>query len=246
VARGQTLESFQAVLRNAISRTEGAVHEPGAFDKAISRLLAKPVFRKDFVAYARQGLEVLPQMPDPRTRIAESLASFPKFASASPFWQRRMAAYVLDGIGHLLAPGSSANMQYVAAAAYVHIGLTADNYRRNRRASEGLPRMYDPLAAVDVIEALVHGKPEATIMKVAVRAAKVDKARTQDEARLRMTMLVTAIKGELVGPMMAILATAYSDLTREPPPAPILDDRIKEMMTEFGRLLAAMRADRSA
>jgi hypothetical protein len=239
IGRGQTLDGFMAVLRDAIIRGQAFMQPPGEYQKSLNRLLSRPVF-DGFMRYANDAASAILKFPDPRQAVVDCMAGFPRFEDRSPFWHRRQASYVLDVLRHLATPQARQNMRVLAAAAYLNIGLTADNYRRHRDTLAIADIRYDPQAAVNLIEALVKGKSTQAMHKLSLRWSGADRARNQDEAARCLDAVHRAIVAELVGPMIGILAAVpFPDLAR---------DRNATMQDQEGvavlqRLMAALLGD---
>lgn len=240
VHRKQTLQGFFAVLREAVIRGQEKVHRPGVFRAAVDRLMSRPVF-DDFLPYAREGLEIFMTIPDTRKSIADTLGAFPRFEGKSPFWLRRQASYLQDVIDHILAPGSKQNMRFIAAAAYVHIGLQAKNYRASRAELEVAKSDYNAIPGVDLIEALVMGKSKEALRKAVERISGVRQGVSQVEASRRVSAVYRGIMGELIGPMIGLLgAVPFPDLARDNHATMAFPDAMGELRNVMDVLLAAV------
>ncbi len=246
--REQTLDGFMSILRKSILRGQDALYRPGELEPWIARLLDRPVFEK-FVVYAREALALVPRFPDPRGVVASMLAEFPRFKERSPFWQRRQAAYLVDVVRHLLAPNSKANMRFLAAAAYIHIGKRADEYRAARDKLVIDDIGYDPRLAVALIEALVNGKSEKALQAILFRGLGIGKASSPQQlqaAQARNVDVHRAIVGELLGPMVGILgAVPFPELARDRNAVFVDDNGMEKLWGIIQDMLEGMGRDPS-
>ena len=213
--RGQTLDSFMAVLRDAIIRGQEFLLPPGEYEKAMNRLLARPVYQ-DFLAYGREAISLMLRVPDPRKLVTDMLAGFPRFRDRSPFWHRRQASYTLDMLQHLSTSQAQGNLRVLIGSAYLNIGIRADEYRRDRSRERRPDFAVEPQPAINLIEALVAGKSPAALHKLNQRWSGADKARTADEAAQRLSQVRMAIITELIGPLVGSLGSIpFPDLARD-------------------------------
>ena len=238
--RGQTMDGFMSVLRDAIIRGQAFTQPPGEYAKSVNRLLAHPAFDQ-FAGYAREAVRVIPKLPDPRRTVSDMLAGFPRFADRSPFWHRRQASYVLDVLGHLTAPQVRQNLRVLAAAAYLSIGLSASSYR-SRLAALPTDSGSGGEAAVNLIEALVKGRSEPAMHRLNLRWSGAGKAATREEAADRMAAVQVAIVGELAGPIVGILAAVpFPDLARDRNAVMPDADGLEALQALMGKLFGEMR-----
>jgi hypothetical protein len=236
-ARKQALTSFLAVMRQAIVNSQAPLHPPGVFAAALARLLSRKVFDQ-FEPYAREASAVVLRLPDPARDVAATIASFPRYASLTPFWRRCQAGYVLDVLRHLSSGNAKANMRVLAAAAFVHVGLNAGNYRRERSRLQ--EPGYDPMPAVDLIEALVTGKSPTALRRMAQRQLSSRGSAAGGYAAERA--IRNAIVGELVGPMVGILSgIPFPDLVRDRNASLPIPDHLSDLRKIMEVALNAMR-----
>lgn len=225
--RGQALKSFLLVLREQIERTQIPEFRGVDWPKSIQRLLSRPSL--DWVVTdARDALETMLAVPDPRKALADTLAEFPAFDLQSPFWLRRRAAYVLDVLRHLLTPQAKPNLKYLTAAAVMNIGHGADRYRKHIEGLRVPSIGYDPTPAIDLMEGMVMGKSDAALKKIVSRATGADRARTPGDVRVAQMRLRAAVMSEILGPMIGVLAKV---------PFPDIAGKSEEVHNSADRLL---------
>jgi hypothetical protein len=236
--RGQALDGFMSVLKDAIIRGQAFLMPPGEYQKSMNRLLSRPVYQQ-FVPYGLASINALLKFPDPRKTVADMLASFPRFESRSPFWHRRQASYILDVLRHLTIPQAQGNMRVLVAAGYLNIAVRADEYRRDR--SQLMVPGYDPIPGVNLIEAMVDGKSPAALKHLTARWSGADKA-TSDAAKAKcLNNVYIGIVSELIGPIIGALgAVPFPDLARDRNAT--FDDnpeltRLKQLMDEAMAML---------
>lgn len=236
--RGQTLQGFLAVLKDAIIDSQSMIFDPVKYRQAINRVQARPIFA-DFLKYGREVLATFHASEGAREQVADMIGSFPRFQAHSKFWHRRQAAYVLDVIQHLLTPPARQNLSFLAAAAFVNLGWQVEAMKASMAERDADGQMgYDARIAADVIAALVAGKSESAIKKLAARLPGGKPARTPQEAARAVTNTMVGIKTEFLGPAIGILASVpFPELARNPGVA-----RMASMPDPLRQMLAAMEA----
>jgi len=204
-SRGQTLQAFMRVVPAEAERVVARFHPHFDVPRRVAALLARDSF-PDIAGPAERGVESLLAMGDPRSAIAESIASFEDFRGESPFWQRRQASHVLDVLRTLWTPQQARARRRVIAATFVSIAARAGEWRsRDPRAPVS---GYDPLPAVRVI-ALVAGEGKRrAAMASATRAilSEHGRAPTAEILEERFRNLTAGLTLEPIGPVLGILA----------------------------------------